>query len=103
MSLLRIYAVIINKASQCWCLGRLLPLMIGHLVPDDDPHWLNFLLLLTIIDYLFARVISSFGVDYLHVIIDDHHSSFTELYQSCNIIPKMHYMVHYPDWILRLM
>ena len=21
---------------------------------------------------------------------------------DCNIIPKMHYMVHYPDWIVRL-
>ena len=76
--------------------------MIGHLVPDDDPHWLNFLLLLTIIDYLFAPVISSFGVDYLRVIIDDHHSSFTELYQSCNIIPKMHLYGLVRVWCMRL-
>ena len=26
----------INSASQMWLLGRLLPLMVGDLVPEDD-------------------------------------------------------------------
>lgn len=32
-----------------WLLGRLLPLMVGDRVPQDDPHWLCFLDLLRIL------------------------------------------------------
>ncbi len=38
-------------ATQMWCLGRFLPLLIGHLVPEGDCFWENFLMLLTIVDY----------------------------------------------------
>ena len=85
-----------------WCLGRLLPLMIGHHIPQDNEHWLNFLALLQVIDYLFAPVISHESVDHLRVLIRNHHYTFKSLYPDCNIIPKMHYMVHYPIWIVRL-
>lgn len=84
-----------------WCLCRLLPLMIGHRVSKTDKHWLNFLQLLEIIDIVFAPVISKDAIAYLRVIIKEHHESFTELYPHCSITPKMHYMVHYPQWISR--
>ena len=41
-----------------WCLGRLLPVMLGECVPKEDEKWECFLLLLTIVDYIFAPVIS---------------------------------------------
>ena len=82
-----------------WCLGRLLPIMIGHCIPQDNVYWLNFLLLLQIIDYLFAPLISHECIDHLQILICDHHR---QLYPNCNIIPKMHYMIHYPNWIRRL-
>uniref|UniRef100_A0A1X7V0D9 Uncharacterized protein n=1 Tax=Amphimedon queenslandica TaxID=400682 RepID=A0A1X7V0D9_AMPQE len=56
-------------------------------------------LLLEIIDYLFAPTLSREAVDCLRVLIADHHTAFRELYPDCSIICKMHYMVHYPDWI----
>ena len=84
-----------------WCLARLVPLMIGHSIPISDHHWLNFLHLLTIIDYLFAPVISRNVTSHLRVLIEDHHLEFTKLYPSCPITPKFHYMVHYPEWIDR--
>ena len=40
-----------------WCLGRFLPLMIGVFVPEDDPHWLHFLTLLDIMDYIFSPIV----------------------------------------------
>ena len=55
-----------------WCLSRLLSLMIGDRVPESDPRWKNFLLLLEIIDYVFAPVISPSGVAYIHLIIMRH-------------------------------
>jgi hypothetical protein len=85
-----------------WCLGRLLPSMIGHFIPEDNIHWQNYLSLLQIIDYLFAPLISSDCVDHPQLLICDHHGTFRQLYPNCNIKPKMHYMVHYPDWIRKL-
>lgn len=41
--------IILEIASQMWLLGRLLPLMVGQYVPDDDPHWMCFMELLSIL------------------------------------------------------
>ena len=84
-----------------WCLARLLPLMIGHRVAEDNEHWKNFLLLLSILDIVFAPVVSTDCVAYLKVLINEHHEHFRVLYPTCSIIPKMHYMVHNPECIER--
>ncbi len=86
-------------ASQMWCLGRLLPLMIGDQVSEDDEKWKNFLLLLSIMDYLLAPTITLNCISHLRELIQEHHETFKDLYPSCTIIPKMHYMIHYPDCI----
>lgn len=59
-----------------WCLSRLLPLMIGEKVSETDARWQNFLLLLEIMDYLFAPVLSDDHVAYLHTLIEEHHMAF---------------------------
>ena len=59
----RVYA-----ASRMWCLARLLPLMIGESVPEDDEKWKLFLTLLTIIDYVFAPRTDQETVSYLAVL-----------------------------------
>ena len=38
-------------AAQMWFLAKILPLVIGDLVPDDK-RWLNFLLMMEIVDRL---------------------------------------------------
>lgn len=57
----------INIASQMWLLGRLLPLMVGHLVPKENSKWKNILLLLKIMGYLLSPVISDDDCIYLKV------------------------------------
>lgn len=82
-----------------WCLARNLPLMIGSKIPESNPYWENFLLLLTIIDYVFAPAISADIVDYLRQLIYEHHKAFRELYPDCSFTPKLHYVIHIPEWI----
>ena len=84
-----------------WCLARLLPLMIGELVPQNDPYWQNFVLLLTITDYIFAPVTSDDIASYVKVLLKEHHKCFCEFYPSAPVIPKMHYMLHLPEWMKR--
>ena len=85
-----------------WCLARLVPLMLGNDVPLSDKHRECFLLMLTIIDYVFAPVTSIEIIPYLQQLIKEHHEMFKEVYPTSPIIPKMHYMIHLPEWIMKL-
>lgn len=82
-----------------WLLGRTLPALVGHLVPEDDEHWQNLMLLLRIVGYLLAPRITSDEADYLQLLIDEHHSMYKTLYPDQTIPPKFHYMVHMPRLI----
>ena len=85
-------------AIQMWCLARMLPLLIGDLSPQDESHWENFLLLLKI-EILFAPTSRELAA-YLAVLIEEYLENFSKLYTR-SIIPKQHYMVHYPRQIVR--
>ncbi len=98
---LYIVLVLYFLASQMWCLARLLPLIIGEIIPEYNDHWDNFLVLLKISDYVFSPVSSNGVAAYLATLIEDYLQTFTELYPDCPIIPKQHYMVRIPEWIVR--
>ncbi len=94
-------AKIRQSASQMMLLGRILPFVVGDRVPPGDPNYECFLLLLQIVDLTLAPAIHIDTVAYLRVLIDEHHTTFKELYPDYSVIPKMHYMVHYPQQILQ--
>ena len=56
-------------ASQLWCLGRYLPLLIGDLVAEGNEYWECFMLLLEIVDILFAPCISEGQIAHLRLLI----------------------------------
>lgn len=65
--------------------GRILPLLIGNKVPDDDAKWRLFLNLMEIMDYLFSPKITEDHAAYLSILINDHHQDFAEVYPDYNI------------------
>ena len=73
-----------------WLLGRILPMMIGEMVPEDDEYWQNFLVMMEIVDILFCPQISEDTAAFLAASINDHHCWFTELYPDSPIVPKHH-------------
>jgi len=75
--------------------------MIGEMIPVGDKHWQNYLDLLTIVDYVFAPVVSRNVVALLHDMIQVHHEQFCQLYSGSPITPKLHYIIHIPEWILK--
>ena len=85
---------------QMWTLARFLPFAIGHMVPEDDEYWENFLRLLEIMDIVFARRIPEEECGYLESLINDNHSCFKELYPSVTLTMKMHSIVHMPRLIM---
>lgn len=96
-----IYLSLCTLASQMWLLGRILPLVVGGLVSDDDDHWLLYLSLMEIVDLVFSLKLSKDYVAYLSALINDHHHDFCRLYPDQHITPKMHFMVHMPRLMIQ--
>lgn len=90
-----------QSASQMMTLVRELPLIIGDKVNIDDKYWKAFLILLRICQIVISPRISFDTIEYLRQLIEEKLVLFTELYPNESIIPKQHYMIHYPSQILR--
>ena len=86
----------VYTASQSWTLGRLISLMVGFYIPEDDSYWCHYTSLLQIINYAVAPEISEDEVAWPKVSIGNFLSEFIDLYPGASVIPKMHYMVHIP-------
>ena len=89
-----------------WCLGRVLPLVIGEWIPEDHLHYKTFLIQRSILDIAMAPVVCIEKVMYLRDIIEEHieehHQMFLECYPEAAVTPKMHYIIHLPQWIMKL-
>ena len=85
-------------ASQMWLFGRLLPLMVGDRVPEDDVHWKCFIDLLRILTLSTAVEVTHDSVDVLETLIEDYLGVFNSIYPN-SITPKMHYLLHLPQQI----
>ena len=84
-----------QTASQMWCLLLVLPFLIGDLVDRKSKHWHLLILLREICSIIFAPVVTSGLAMFLKELIIDHHTLFRQLYDT-NLIPKHHFMIHYP-------
>ena len=84
-----------------WCLGRILPFLIGQLIPEEDIFWENYLTLLSIMDHVFAPITTANKADYMAMLVEDFLAEFCDLYPERRLIPKMHYMVHMASWLKR--
>jgi len=84
-----------------WNLAVYLPLMIGDLVPESNKEWDCFITLLEILQICVSPLLSVDLVDYLKVLIETYLSSFRQCYPDKNIIPKQHYLLHFPSQILK--
>ncbi len=90
-----------QSASQMITLAVELPFLIGDKVPENDERWKAFLLLLRICQIIISPSISPDTVEYLRQLIEEKLICFSQLYPNETIIPKQHYMIHYPSQILR--
>ena len=88
-------------AVEMWVFVIYLPLMVGCRVPEVDPFWECFLLLIDILKISTTRIQSVDLAAFLAALISDHHHAFVRCYPNSSITPKMHYCVHLPSQILR--
>ena len=87
------------SASQMLQLVRILPFIVGDKIPEENEHWLCFLLLRRIIDIVLCPVLTDSLCTSLKLLINEHHQKIFILYGAEAYIPKMHFMLHYPEQI----
>nr|XP_054597976.1 uncharacterized protein LOC129152226 isoform X1 [Nothobranchius furzeri] len=88
-----------QTASQMWCLLQVLPFLIGNLVDRKSQHWHLFILLREICSIVFAPTVTLGLAVFLKQLIIEHHVLFKKIYDR-NLIPKHHFMIHYPRMIV---
>lgn len=81
--------------------GTIHPLLVGDKVPEEDERWMNYLTLLQIMEFVFAPAINQGQIGYLEMLIEDFLYEFSRLYPDRPLLPKMHYLIHIPNWIRR--
>lgn len=89
------------QAAESWCLVRNLPLVADSKVPESDEYWQLPFMFLDCLDIIFAHVRTSAQADLLAYLILDHHCCFKLLYPNQKVMPKHHFMVHYPGFIIK--
>ncbi len=90
-----------QSAASMKVLATNLPFMIADDIPEDDMNWQCFLMLLQILLLSFSPVASIDTANTLRCIIALHHKSYVSLYGRDAVTPKMHYMLHLPEQLLR--
>lgn len=90
------------SAAQTLLFCRMLPLLIGDKIGEGDPSWRGFLLLLDIIDIAVSPIVSEGLCGHLKLIIEEYLEFFKSHYPNNSIIPKMHFLVHYPEQMMAI-
>lgn len=88
-----------GNATENRTLLRLLPLLIGEKIPVDDPAWEMLLLLKRIVEICFAPVVHESEISFLDCQIHDHLTLFHHTFPNSKILPKHHFVQHYPEMI----
>lgn len=88
-----------GNAHENWALIWLLPFIIGHRIPLNDPAWLLLMSLKDIIELVVAPVHNEESIAYLDLKISEHWHRFQEVFPNEELIPKHHFLEHYPELI----
>ena len=90
-----------QKAMQMYCLLRLLPIMVGEQVPEEDPYWKFYLELREIVDVLFSQSWTQPLADHYQTILAAHLKNFTVVFPGFTLPPKHHYLLHYGTFAMK--
>lgn len=67
---------------------------------EENMAYKVYLKLRAVLDIVLAPQVSRSAAPYLQTLIEDFYSEFSEIFPDVNIIPKMHYIIHYPRLLL---
>lgn len=88
-----------GNAHENWALLRLLPLIVGEKIPESEPTWLLLLNLKDIVELVLSSVHTDSTICFLDSKIFEHRQRFQEAFPQERLIPKHHFLEHYPQLI----
>ena len=89
-----------SNSHENWCLLRLIPLIVGKLIPEDEPFWQLILDLKDIVDLVVCPVHNNESIAYLETKISEHRNRYCTLFPERKLLLKHHYLEQYPALIL---
>lgn len=88
-----------GNCHENWALLRSLPFIIGHLVPEEEMAWQLLMDLKDIVELVVAPTHTDESIAYLEFKISDHRHKYQDLFPDVPLLPKHHYLEHYPQLI----
>lgn len=88
-----------GNGHENWALIRLLPLIIGHKVPEGDNAWNILLLLKDMVELAVATKHTEESVHFLDCKVSEHRDLLQTTFPNFRLRPKHHYIEHYPEMI----
>ncbi len=88
-----------GNGHENWALLRLLPLMIGFDIPENDPSWEILMLLKDILELVTSFRFTEETIDFLGDKISEHRGLLLTAFPHFALRPKHHYIEHYPQLI----
>ncbi|XP_071814886.1 uncharacterized protein [Apostichopus japonicus] len=88
-----------GNQSENWTLIRLLPLLVGEHVPQNDMVWDVLLSLKDIVELVHSPVFTEEMITSLDAKIHDHKHQFTKAFPGKALKPKHHFIEHYTEEI----
>ena len=82
-------------AAECWTLGRLLPLMIGSLVPSDLDEWKVFVEMMNLVELICCPAPDERVLSEMQCCIQRWLVRLVKVFNLKKITPKLHYLMHY--------
>lgn len=82
------------SATETWCFVHFFSLMVGDLVPENDPVWKFFLLTQKLLDICLYSSFTTVELNDLNETIRLHNKLFLKLFNE-PLKPKAHIMTHY--------
>jgi hypothetical protein len=86
-----------QTAAKSRCFLRLLPAMIGSMVPSGDSKWEVLLCLLDVVDLVFAPALSVSDTALIDDAVETFLDKFTVEFPNESFKPKMHFLIHYGE------
>lgn len=75
---------------------RLLPLLVGSKVPEDDRVWAVLMELKDVVELALCPSFTNENLDYFRCKISEHRQTLLEVFPEVKLRPKHHYLEHYP-------
>ena len=95
----RLKGTVGGNGHENWALLRLLPLLIGNKIPENDTTWGIILDIKDIVEILASPIFTEENLFYLEARICEHGQLLQEVFPEFKLKPKHNFLEHYPHLI----